>query len=889
MHLRIWIRRAVTLLLLLVILNAGISLALRGGSAHRYLTARLAESFGRPVEVRRFDFSFLDGLRLSASRVLVAEDPRFGQEYFLRAEQLTAGLRWSQVFAGRFEFGTLTFTRPSLNLVRASDGRWNIESWLPMAKVSPARVLVPVARDLGGRLYKIEVDGGRINFKSGADKRAFALVDVNGSVEQENPGRWRLDLEARPMRAGVTLQQSGILRVSGRIAGTSARLQPAELYAQWVDASIADMLRLANGKDYGVRGRLTLELSASSRSENVPLWNFALTGRATHVHRWDLAGRVNDPALNLKAEALWDPGAPRLDVRVVRAEAPHSELHGSGEVLWPSGIKPEFKLQTSGIDFADLFGWYRAFQSGVTEQTKLDGYLKGRLEVRGWPTEIVTAELSSPGVALGVAGLSEAFSSEGFTVKFHDGRLGIDPLMIHLFRAKGDQRGKREVDETLANKRAIRRSKQRSDSNAVGASRGEFVKLSTRFSQRQKVASVAIDGETSRAEDLLLAMAALGRPVNLNWALTGPVKFSFRRDFGASVGAPLMAGWIVLEDSRLRVGGLNLPLDVADARLEWKDSERRITLRSVSGLGAEWTGTISRRGVALDGSAPAWEFDLSADRLSAAELDRWLGPRARRGFLEKFLPAVAINNLQDSNRASGIGDDPVKTIHAHGNIAIDELEIAPVRVRKLKGRVDIDGRSVRLEEAHGECYGGNVSGSFDANLKAPPVYRADAQIERANLAMLAADSATLRERVAGLASASVHLTTRGIGREDLVKSLEGRGEFNGLGIQVRGLDLKSAMNHSGSAIWSLAVGEFTIRSRVIHIAKLRLKDGASEARAQGTVDFSHVLDLDVRPPADFDATGLAVVRGRALHVTGTLEAPQIESLNPKVEAKHASN
>src|SRR5208282_5596330 len=104
-------------------------------------------SFGRPVEVGRFDFSLLDGARLEAHSVTVSEDSRFGHEYFLRAETLTAGLRWRALLSGRFEFGTLSLSRPSLNLVRDAQGRWNIERWLPPASpgMSPGFVGPPAA------------------------------------------------------------------------------------------------------------------------------------------------------------------------------------------------------------------------------------------------------------------------------------------------------------------------------------------------------------------------------------------------------------------------------------------------------------------------------------------------------------------------------------------------------------------------------------------------------------------------------------------------------------------------------------------------------------------------------------------------------------------------
>lgn len=906
MRLRTWVRRSVTILVLVALVNAGISILLRSGRAHRYLTARLAESFGRPVEVERFGFSVVDGLRLSVVKITVREDPRFGEEYFLRAEQLTAGLRWKRLLTGKFEFGTLSFSRPSLNLVRTSDGRWNLESWLPTvnAPTAAAGSMVSLApRESGGRLYKIEIDGGRINLKNGADKRPFALGDVNGSVEQEGAGRWRLDLESRPMRAGVTLQQPGTLRVFGRVAGTSARLQPAELYAKWADASIADLLRLADGQDYGVRGLLTLELTARSHSGAVQGWIFTATARATQVHRWDLAERPSNPAVNLRAEAVWDVREPRLKLTAISAEAARSRMDGTGNITWQTGIEPEFQFQTSGIAFADLFEGYRAFRPGTSEQTSVDGYVSGRFTVRGWPPRAESAEFKSKGVKLNAAGLRGPVVSDEFSGGFRGDWLGIDSLTLHLPGSNALNPHNSAVSEEPPKNRAstIKGEMLRGDT--------EFVKLSARVSQKEKLIAMAAEGETSHAEDILLMMKGMGHAINSHWNLTGPVRWNLRRNLAMSGGRPISrrattgatadsgdsqpVGWAQLQDAQLRIAGLNLPLQLADILVEWKDGERTVLVRSARGLGAQWTGTLAQRQGARDGGWEPWKFDFTADHMSAVELDRWIGPRARRGFLERLLPGLASGIGQPgSTGAATDSDEPVKNIRADGRVAIENLSIEPINVRKLTARVRVDGRRVRLDEAEGEFYGGKVTGSFDANLNKIPEYVADAEIDRVNLSALAATAATLQERFAGFASARIHLSARGIGREDLGNSLEARGEFIGSGIQVRGLDLKAAMTaktlQTGMAQWPSAEGLFAINFRGIRITRLRLKDGATNILAEGTIDFSHALDMHARAVDDSVPSGLPI-RQRAIHLTGTLEEPRFERMISRVEATPASN
>ena len=255
-------RWAVILAAVLLVSSEGFSLLLRTAASRRYLTARLESSFGRPVDVRAFSFSLLDGPRIEASDVSVAEDPRFGNEYFIRADQLTAGPRWSALLSGHFEFGTLSFTSPTLNLVRLADGHWNLESWLPAPAAAGNRAAGGGARAavLRFHLARIEVVSGRVNFKEDQDVRPFALEDVSGDLEQESAGRWQLDFNAQPMRPGVAQPQSGMVRIHGIVGGTSSRLQPADLDVTLWGASIEDALRLARGQDYGMRGALEADL-----------------------------------------------------------------------------------------------------------------------------------------------------------------------------------------------------------------------------------------------------------------------------------------------------------------------------------------------------------------------------------------------------------------------------------------------------------------------------------------------------------------------------------------------------------------------------------------------------------------------------------------------------
>ncbi|HVA94661.1 MAG TPA: AsmA family protein, partial [Candidatus Dormibacteraeota bacterium] len=399
---RKWLRVILVAAVLLLAASTGFSRALQTNAARRYLLERLVASFGRPVDVGRFDFSLLDGARLEAYSVTVAEDPHFGYEYFLRADELTAGLRWSALFSGRVEFGSLSLLQPSLNLVRDADGHWNIERWLPPAPAGGSRpgFVGPLAASRGraARLTSIDVDGGRIDFKQQDNKSPFALTDVSGSVEQDRTGRWQLDLEARPMRAGVELQDIGLLRLRGTIAGTSARLQPAELNLTWRAASLADALRLAREKDYGMRGQLTLDLNARvappapgaapvSGSSGAQ-WSISAVARMTGIHGWNLPVRETDPAANISLDAVWRLGEPHARIRNFLIEMSNSRLQGTGDVDWVNGFDPELHIETSTLGLEDVLSWYRCLYPDVAEDLHIEGALGVDVRLGGWPLQL---------------------------------------------------------------------------------------------------------------------------------------------------------------------------------------------------------------------------------------------------------------------------------------------------------------------------------------------------------------------------------------------------------------------------------------------------------------------------------------------------------------------
>ena len=895
---------------ILLLANAGVSGALEHGWARRTLLARLAASFGRPVEVGRFQINLLNGLRLEADSVTVAEDPRFGQEYFLRAEQLTAGLRWAALLRGRVEFGTVSVTRPSLNLVRLPDGSWNIESWLPPANQSfrneaavrtdAGAPLAPApnpASRVAARLSRLDVSGGRINFKLAAEKLPFALVDVTGYLEQDSSGRWSIDLSADPMRAPIVLQNAGTLRLRGTVAGTSARLRPANFALTWEDASLADALRLADGTDRGVRGALSAQLSAAIASPSAAAngaspnagqqWNLQGALRLSGVHRWDLGESPRDPAINATLAADWRPGQPRLEVTRCVVEAPGSRLDAAGSLDWSHGLDPNVQLLSSRIGLADLLAWRRAFLPGIADDLSVDGSVAVNVSLSGWPPRLQQADASSTGAVVRTQALP--------------GPLRIGPLQASLKRGVLVF-GPTAVILPGANLReAARNAPQPAPAGTLRID-GALGPQSPGDAPRDWRYRLAVSGDTQRTQDLIALAGAFGRPTNPEWSVEGPVTLKLDWTGALHHGTSAASGTIQFRGLQLSSVALNEPLLIDQASVALKAGDRVVRLAAVQALGAHWTGSLHRR--AADG---AWDFDLSADHLDSAQLDRWLRPGSQPGLLGRILPFTV------SRSSAPVRDAVFARLAARGRLRVGELLLAPLRIGKLDADAQIDGRKIVLRRAQADLYGGRLSGELNALLAAEPFYSFKGRVDRVDLALLANASTPLAGRFGGVAAGELAFDARGIGREPLAASLEGAGALRVRNAVVRGLDLGSGRSldrartrasHSEPAAetrYGTAAAAFHVVGGRVRMDRVLLSGRDEQLAIDGTVSFARQLDLRVRPAphnaaprdlaprdsshaADSDAQDTAA---DAWAVSGTLDAPQVHLQIPVVGAQAA--
>jgi hypothetical protein len=868
---RKWRRLALSITAILIAAQLGASFLARARSVHSYLIAHLERAFGRTVEVREFNISLLPSPTLNAEQVSIGEDPAFGNEYFLRAERLTAGLRWSGLLRGHFEFGTLSLSRPSLILVRNGRGEWNLERWLPPAKSTLGAGSLfygPLLQQTpSNRLQKIDIDDGRINFKIGDEKLPFAFLGVSGSVEQVSSGRWQLQLEAQPWRSGVTLQSTGTLLVRGDVAGTSARLQPAEVYVHWGKVSLADLFRLLRGQDYGVRGVFALDGTAKSgaagRVANADVqpgdWSFSVQARAAQIHRWDLTERADNPAANVNLEGRWNTGMRNISAERLVVETARSNLRGSARFVMDTPAAWEVRLDSAGVQAADLLAWYRAFDPNVNDTLAAEQFFTGAITVHGWPLEVDEAAFSSLGGEVRVPGLNVPVRIGPIQGGRQRTSLTVSPVRISYATPE------RGEGATLTSSAAT--AKRRNAAENKGT-----LEIGFMHDLRSQTGRLSLEGRTESVEDVLRIMSALGRPVNHGWDLTGPISAALHYRWDNVAATKSWSGHVDMNKARLQVAGLNQPLELNKARLEWNDGLRSASVADLEGFGATWSGQVAEAAVADADGGAKWNFQLHANHLDAADLDRWMGPRARPGWLQRLLPSLL--GAGAANPASEL----LRRINAEGELRVDEFTLERLKLDQVRATGALHDLHLELRQAEGRFFGGMLRARLRAAFWPRPSYDVTAEVERVDMQQIPAPK-NMPERWGGLASGTVHLTTQGVGRDDLLQHLAGKGELKLRDVEFRGWDVNASMAdgapHEGASRWTSGEGAFLVRDRGIIFPGLRLDAGSESTLLKGTLSFVQDSDLTLQSLIDDQPGAILPEQGYVLKISGPLDVPKI--------------
>jgi uncharacterized protein involved in outer membrane biogenesis len=228
------------------------------------------------------------------------------------------------------------------------------------------------------------------------------------------------------------------------------------------------------------------------------------------------------------------------------------------------------------------------------------------------------------------------------------------------------------------------------------------------------------------------------------------------------------------------------------------------------------------------------------------------------------------------SNAAGRASELLRRISAEGELSVDAMSIEKIKLSKAHASLTLHALKLEVRNADAQWAGGTVRGGLQAAFSAQPKYELNAQVDRVNLAQLPWPP-KWAERWSGLASGTVHLTTGGVGREELLKQLAGGGQLNLSQVELRGWDVESSAEsgtlRGGSSRWSTGQGEFDVGDQALRFTAIRLEAPHARTQLAGSIGFDMDGSLTFTPGSADKRGKKAVAAVRELRVKGPFEAP----------------
>lgn len=366
---KLWIPAlALTVLVAIIVLPPLISIS---RYKNRIATA-LSNSLGRSVHLSGVELRLLPRPGFVITDLTVQEDPAFGAEPVLHANEVKAAIRLFSLWRGRLEISRISVDEASLNLVHTSAGRWNIGSLFHTA----AQAQTDGSKPRRQALPYLEATNSRINIKQGVEKLPYSLVNADLSFWEENPGDWRVRLKGQPARTDVTLElaDTGVVQLEASMRrAPELKLMPVHIEMEWREAQLGQLSRLLIGSDPGWRGDLTAEMKLDGTAESAQVTSRL---RASGVHRAEFA-----PAEPLDFDAncgfVYHYSARTIDKLLCNSPLGNGRLLVQGNL--PSDGEPKISAELDKIPAQAILDALRTVRHEVGVGLEAAGTLSGKL------------------------------------------------------------------------------------------------------------------------------------------------------------------------------------------------------------------------------------------------------------------------------------------------------------------------------------------------------------------------------------------------------------------------------------------------------------------------------------------------------------------------------
>jgi hypothetical protein len=768
----------------------------------------------------------------------------------LRAGEVTAALRLTALLRGRLEIARLDLTEPSLNLVRGENGRWNVETLLERTAHMPLAPTGKAKSEPRPGFPYIEASSARINFKSGPEKKRYALTNADFSLWQASENSWGVRLKAQPVRSDLNLNDTGVLRVNGTWQRADAlRDTPLEFSLEWDQAQLGQLTKFFTQRDQGWRGGVQLEVTLTGTPAKLGV---SSSVSVQDFRRYDI---TSGEPLRLVAHCDGQYSSVDRKFREILCNAPVGSglITLKGEAGLPGSRSYGLALSAEDVPASALMALAERAKKNLPDDLIAGGLLRGSVTI----DEGVTSHLRLGG--------------QGEIADFHltsaANKAEIGPELIPFALNSGDSPAFRRRT-FLKRPEAMRFPKgSRLELGPFPIAIGRTTGPTVRGWISRSGYSVAVTGETEIANALrlarLLGLASLNTTadgltdLDLQIAGTWP---NWGNGTRADFLGPQVTGTAKLRSVRVTARGTSGPVEIAAADVQLTAAGVKVGKLKASAGTTLWTGSLEMpRGC---GTPRACEvrFTLNANQIVLGELSEWASPRPKERPWYRVLES-----------SPQTGPSMLGSLRAAGRVTVDRLQLHSLAASHVSANVRLDRGKLQISELNASFLGGRQRATWQADFTVKPAAcRGNGSLTGLSLARLA--NSTKDAWMSGTADGSYQVS--GSCAAGFWTSAEGTLQFD---VRDGTLPHVALAADEGALQIARLSGQARLHGGKIEVKEARLESPGGKFDLSGTASLTRDLDLRLEK--------VPLGRTQGYTITGTLAEPHVAPLTGTEQAR----
>jgi hypothetical protein len=807
------------------------------------IISSISSAVGRPVDIGSVHLRLLPRPGFDLENLVVYDDPAFGAEPMLRASEVTAALRLTSLVRGRLEIARLDLTEPSLNLAHAPGGRWNLEALLERTAHMP---LAPTGKSKSeprpGFPY-IEATSARINFKSGPEKKPYALTNADFSLWQDSENSWGVRLKAQPFRTDLNLNDMGLLQLSGTWQRADAvRDTPLNISLAWNRAQLGQVTKFFTGNDQGWRGEILLDVTLTGTPAALQI---ASDASMQDFRRYDI---TSGTALRLGAHCDAEYSSLSHEFHQVLCSAPvgNGFITLKGNMGLPGSHNYGLLFTAENVPASAAAILAQRAKSNLPEDLVAGGILRGSLRIQ---------QKAEP--AIQIEGRGEV---ESFRMASAANKVDIGAETVPFLWTSGDSSAK-----------GLRRQRTSHSSTSIGrfpdgahlefgpfpVAIGRVVPPVARGWVNRSGYNISVAGEAEIAKALraarIFGLPALQSAAEGSAQIDLKIAGSWAAPSGTSSGySPAqVTGTATLHNLHVALRGVGSAVEIISADMQLLPDEVRVGKLNALAADTSWTGSLAMPRGCGTTSLCQVHFKLNANQIALSAMKEWVSPsREDRPWYRVLQPNAKL------------GPSFLSNVRASGDVTAKSLKMQNLEATSVSAKVTLDAGRLRISDLTAEFLGGRHRGEWQADFSMKPsVCKGSGSLTGAELADVA--DAMKDGWIAGTANASYEI--KGPCPAEFWASAEGTLQFEMTDGSLPHVFL--AENAEPLQVTRF-VGQARLQAGKIETNDATLDSPGEKFQLTGTATLNGELDLKLAR-----ALNSTMVTGYT--ITGTLEAPRV--------------